>query len=270
MLKKSFTLASAVSLTGAVVWLTSASACGGDEETPKATTSSSSSSSGEATSSSSSSSSSGSTSDDDAGLTDPNTVEGVEVTYGDCEAFTKCDGSIEGSWAITGGCLDKTTFDDLRKQSMCDGIKEHDVVIKASGTVTATKTDVTQKTSLFLSAKIDVPKSCPSVQFVLASSGGCAGLNQLLTSGAAGGATFNHAQCVDAGDNCACAADATVTEPGVAADPYTTDGAGTLTTTPKNGDPRTYEYCPKSDKITYRETTKDNKSFGMYLTITKQ
>ena len=276
MLKKSFTLASAISLTGAVAWMSSTVACGGDEATVDGSSSSSGgdggSSSGASSSGASSSGASSSSGDPfaDAGLTDPKTVQGVDVMYGTCDPFTKCDGPIEGSWAVSGGCLDKSTFDQFRAMAKCPGIHEHDVVIKASGTVTATKTEVTQKTSIFLSAQIDIPKDCQTVQFVLLQSGGdCSGLNDLLTSGQ-GPAQFNHAKCIDDGANCKCAADATITEPGTAADPYDTDGAGTLTTQPASGPERTYDYCPKDDLITYRETTKDNKSFNMFLKIKKQ
>lgn len=277
MLNKTFTLASVVSLAGAVLWMTATAACGGDETNPSSASSSGTSgddgggsSSGDP-GTSSGSTSSGSSGDPfaDAGLKDPSQVEGVDVTYGECEAFTKCGGSIEGSWDITGGCLDKSTFDGFRDAAKCPGIQEHDVVIKASGSVLATASEVTQKTSLFLSAKIDIPKSCPLVALALQQSGGCAGLNSLLTSGS-GPAQFDHALCTDDGEFCKCAADATVDEPGKVADPYVTDGTGTLTTKPKDAPERNYDYCPKDSKITYRETTKDNKSFGMFLTITKK
>jgi hypothetical protein len=263
MLKKSFTLASAISLTGAVVWISTA-ACGGDE-TPAAGSSSSgsagdsgASSSGSSSSSSSSSGSSGK----DSGLVDPSTVEGVTIPYGKCEAFTKCDGSVEGSWKVSGGCLSDDTFDGFRK--FCADLKEHDVVIKASGTVEATADKITQKTSIFLSAKIDVPKSC--AQAVPFSDGSCNSIPAVLTSGIAGGSSFDHAECEDAGDLCKCAGDVKVIEGGTPTD-YKTDGTGVLTT---QSPTRNFEYCPAGDMITYRETTKDNKTFGMILQIKKQ
>jgi hypothetical protein len=209
----------------------------------------------------SSSSSSGS-SGKDAGLVDPNTVPGVTIPYGKCEAFTKCDGPIVGSWKVTGGCLSDNTFDQFR--TFCQDLKEHDVVIKADGTVEATSDMVTQKTSIFLSAQIDVPKEC--AKKVPFSDGSCNSIPGLLTSGITGGSSFDHATCEDAGDLCKCAGDVKVVEKGIPT-PYTTDGTGVLTT---QNPTRNFEYCPSGDMITYRETTKDNKSFGMLLQIKKQ
>lgn len=265
MLKRTFTLASAVSLGGAVVWMTSTAGCGGTETSSSSSSSSGSSgdsgasSSGTASSSSSSSSSSGSAGQD-AGLVDPNTVEGETVVFGKCEAFTKCDGSIAGSWKVTGGCLADSTFDSYR--TFCKDLKEHDVVIKASGTVDATEDPnlVKQATNVFLSAKMDVPKACASF---IPGGAGCSSLPGLLTSGLAGG-KFDHAVCTEEGDLCKCAGDVMLKEN--TSDEYTTDGTGVLTTKSN----RKYEYCPSGGKITYRETTKDNRTFGMFLTLTKQ
>lgn len=267
MLKKSFTLASAISLTGAVCWITSTAACGGTEEPAGSSTSSSGSASGDAGGSSSGSTSGSTTSSGgttssssgDAGLVDPSTVPGVEVKYGKCDEFTKCDGSIVGSWKVTGGCLSDDTFDQYK--DACKGLQEHDVIIKASGTVDATDQLVTRKTSIFLSAKMDVPKVCAAI---IPGGGGCAGLGPLLTSGF-GGSAFDHATCTDGGDICNCSADVKVVEPGTPS-AYKTDGTGGLTT---QNPTQTYEYCPKDGNITYREVTKDNKTFGMFLTIGK-
>lgn len=263
MLKKSFTLASAISLMGAVVWISTA-ACGGDEAAPAGSSSSSGSAgdSGASSSGATSSSSSSGGSGKDAGLVDPNSVPGVTIPYGKCEDFAKCDGSVVGSWKVSGGCLSDDTFDGFRK--FCPGLQEHDVIIKADGTVDATADMITQKTTVFLSAKIDVPKECAkNVPF---SDGSCNSIPGILTSGLTGGSAFDHATCEDAGDLCKCAGDVKVIEKGTPT-PYTTDGTGVLTT---QNPTRNFEYCPKGDSITYRETTKDNKTFGILLQIQKQ
>ena len=268
MLKKTFTLASAISLTGAVVWMTSTTACGGDEaDAAPGNTTSSGSASGDGGSSSGSTSSggtSGTTSSSgsttsSSGLIDPKTVPGVDVTFGKCEEFTKCPGSITGSWKVTGGCLADNTFDEFR--TFCQGLNEHDIVIKASGTVDATDTVVKQATTVFLSAKLDFPVDCAKV---IPGGGGCSSIPSLLTGPfAPPGKKFDHMECTQDGDLCKCGADVKIEE--TTADDYTKDDTGVLTT---KGN-RTYEYCPKGGNVTYRETTKDNRTFGMLITIGK-
>jgi len=274
MLTKSFTLASAVSLAGAVIWVTSTAACGGSEETPaKATTSSSSGSAGDGgdtvdsggTSSSGGTTSSGGPSS--SGLVDPGTVDGVTIEFKACEPFTKCDGPLDGNYKVIGGCLADDTFAQYKK--ICSDLKEHDVVIKASGTIEATKTGenagtIVNKTSVFLSAQLDVPKACAQA-FPGGGDDPCNTIPLILTSGFAGSA-FDHVVCQDAGELCKCAGDVKIEED-PAPDQYTTDGTGALTTqTPT----RNFEYCPKGDVITYRETTKSNKTFGMFVQVKKQ
>lgn len=223
--------------------------------------------------SSSSSSSSGSTGDGGlpAGFKDPNTVPGVSVKYGTCDAFTKCDSSIIGSWNVSGGCLSDTTFDQYKQ--LCSGLTVHDVIIKASGTVTADDTTINRATSAFVQADVDIDKSqCAALALFGGQSASCASLNALLTTNATGGAHFDNAQCADgaAPNVCDCVAQATVADN--ASDTYTETG-GTITTT-GGAQTRTFDYCGTPQNAptatTYQETTAKNATFGMFLTITKQ
>jgi hypothetical protein len=272
MQMKSFTTAGVVSLFGSVLWLGASAACGGSD----AATTPSGDAGNADTGTSSGATSSGSTSSSGGvleGGTDPNTVPGVAVTYGKCDTFTKCDGSIVGDYKITGGCLPDTTFDEYKKA--CAGLNVHDVVIKADGTVDATADHVTRNTSIFVQARADIDKAnCAGLALVSPGKDpkdfDCTQIGIVLTSGL-GGPKFDHAQCVQGpGTTCNCLADATVKEVDDVSK-YTTDGTGTLTTTTDTGtNKRTFDYCPKGTDITYHETTDQNPTFGMFLTISKQ
>jgi len=166
----------------------------------------------------------------------------VDITYGTCPTFTKCGGDIVGSWKVTGGCVSSDVFAEAKAQ--CDGLQESDVVIKASGTVVATATKVQRTTTLTLSGKVAVPKSC--AQGV----SNCAFIGAALQSGAIPGAPkFDTATCTDGGALCNCTVATTVDEK---KDDAYTAADGVVTTT----DPtRTYDYCVDGNKMTYKETT---------------
>lgn len=265
MRTKSFSLTSVVTLSGIALFVGAAAACGGSDEVTPADA-------GAGDASVDASSNQGPTGDDagtdgtadlneaakKAGLRDPATVPGEVIPFQKCDEFKKCDGSIKGDWKVVGGCLPDNTFDSYK--SFCPGLVAHDVVIKASGTVSATESPnvVIQKTSIFLQAFVDVPVKCTSLL-----GGSCDVVPGLLMGGGTGGSKFDHAVCITAGDTCKCAGDVTVVED--TSDQYSLSGDGTLST---GTDPkRTYDYCPADGKITYHETTKQNKTFGMFLTI---
>ncbi|MBX3229004.1 MAG: hypothetical protein KIT84_01600 [Labilithrix sp.] len=269
MLKKSFTLASAVSLAGMAVWV-STSACGGSDDGGNNNASSTSTSSsggddgGSTTSSTSSSTSSTSGSIDvpDGGK-DPSTVPGVEIKFGKCAAFNKCDGPIAGDWEVSGGCLPDDTFDAYKDP--CPGFSVKNAIIKGSGTVKADTTKVARESSIFVSAEFDVVKAqCP----VLAAVGGCGFIATALKSGA-NGPKFETAECNETTERCLCIGQATIEDK--TDDTYTTDGTGTLTTK-GGGKDRTFDYCPNGDNtsITYKETTDKNPTFGMFIEIKKK
>lgn len=270
MLRKCFSLASAVSLAGSVVWISATAACGGSEDTP-AGGSTSSSGDGGASSTSSSGSITSSTSSSggiDGGGggnpivgKDPATVQGSTVPYGKCDAFTKCDGSLKGQWDVTGGCLPDSTFDEYKQ--LCAGLTVHDVTIKVKGTIGVDDTKVARDTSFFVNAQVDIDKAnCAALAFA---QGSCSSLAALLKAGS-GGSKFDDAACNDSGDKCLCTAQVTIAEK--TDDTYKTDGAGTLTTT--GSAERTFDYCPKGSNTTYKETTPKNGTFGMFIAITKK
>ncbi len=238
MLKKCFSLASAVSLGGILVWSAATTGCSSDDPVVAPDASNGTGDGGTVTGEGGSSSGS-----PDSGKIDPSTVPGVSITFGKCAAFTKCAGALEGTYKITGGCLPDTTFDSYK--ASCAGLTTTDVVIKADGTVTATPTTINRKTSIFVGASFVLPKdNCGALAII---GNDCSKLPPLLQSGVAG-PKLDSATCVDAGPTCNCTIATTTTEPG-ADDPYTTDATGTLT---------------------YQETTENNPTFGLFIEITKQ
>lgn len=272
MLKKCFSLASAVSLAGSVVWISATAACGGSEDTPAGTSSSSGDGGASSTSSSGSTTSSTSSSGGPDGGgggnpivgKDPATVQGATVPFGKCDAFTKCDGPLKGQWDVTGGCLPDSTFDEYK--TLCAGLSVHDVTIKVKGTIGIDDTKVVRDTSIFVNAQVDIDKAnCAALAFA---QGSCASLATLLKSGA-NGSKFDDAACNDSGDKCLCTAQVTIND-GTTDNAYKTDGAGTLTTTTKDNAERTFDYCPKGSNTTYKETTAKNATFGMFVAITKK
>jgi hypothetical protein len=183
-------------------------------------------------------------------------VPGVEVNlqYGNCAAFDPCAGDPKGKWAVTGGCVSETVFDPAKAN--CPGIVESNVVFKAKGTIDTNATNVDRKTSIFFSAKVNLPKvcvdsvpgaSCPLVAFFLKSAQGGSFDNATCTSDGAGG--------------CNCDISDTTVE--TTNDTYTQNGA-TITT----GGGKTYEFCQKTTKLEYRETGQN--ATPAVLELTKQ
>ena len=265
MLAKYVSVGSAFGLLGALAWGSTAGCSSSDSATipsPDAGTSADA-----AGSSTSSSSSSGSTVDSGlpAGFKDPSTVPGVDAVYGTCPAFTKTDGSVVGSWNVSGGCLPSSAFDSYK--SVCPGISVDTVTIKVGGTVVADNTTITRAESFFVSATINIDKTqCPEINLLVPT---CAAIGPLLTSGTAG-AKFDAAQCTDgtAAQSCVCQAQLTVSD--ATADTYTVDGKGTLTST--GAATRMFDYAPATatTPFTYQETTDKNPTFGMFINLTKQ
>jgi hypothetical protein len=173
---------------------------------------------------------------------------GVVITYGKCEAFTKCGGDVVGVWKASGGCLSEETFVAARKN--CPALKESDVVITAKGTMTITPTTLARNTKITLSGKLFLPKSCvplPQATCATVAAG-------LMSPFAPGGLSFDKATCVDAPtDACNCEVFTELKEP-AATDTYTTTPDGTLSAKGAAGD-RTYDYCVAANKLTYTETT---------------
>ena len=117
--------------------------------------------------------------------TTPDTgVPGVEVhlQYGSCPPFVPCGGDPKGKWAVTGGCVSETIFDPAKKN--CPGLTESNVVFKAKGVIDANATNVDQKTQIFFSAKVNIPRAC-----VDAIPGATCGLVALYLKSAQAGST---------------------------------------------------------------------------------
>ena len=189
----------------------------------------------------------GSTTEGGGGGGDPDAAGGgeagpagtVSITYGSCEAFTKCGGALVGSWKVTGGCLGPETLAPVKAQ--CPTLKESDVTIRASGTLDITATNVKRNTTTDVSAKLLVPKSCVQIP-------SCAAVEFGLRAGVGGGPRFETAKCADVGASCDCAVAVKLTE---TSDETYTVNDGVLTTAAD----RTYEHCVQGNKLRYRETT---------------
>lgn len=189
---------------------------------------------------------------------------GVKITYGTCATATKCGGDLLGTWKITGGCLDKSTFDAAR--DACPEVVESDVNIQATGTVSFTATETTRDTTQKLTAKVFVPtqsskSGCP------ANGQQCSILGFGLTSGIGGpGLSFDKATCTDTmtpSKGCNCTVEKTVADKRTQS--YTATG-GTMTTS----DPtQTFDYCVNGGSSSYIETT-SGQSLKLNVTITKQ
>ena len=237
MLTKSFSLAAVVGLAGSVMWV----GCSSDD--PKVSAPTQDAGTGTDNDSGKSDTDSGNNNppDDDAGSKKDAGFDGVDITYGKCPDFTKCGGDVVGSWKVSGGCVADDAFAEAKTK--CPGLQESDVVIKANGTVVATATTIERKTNVQVSAKVVVPKSCSPVA-------DCSLIAAGLQTGALPGAPkFETATCTDSGANCNCDVVGTVNEE--TNDDYTT--AGNVLTT-KDPD-RTFDYCVKGTKTTYKETT---------------
>jgi hypothetical protein len=189
----------------------------------------------------------------DAGPT-PMPEAGTPLTYGTCANFNACGGNIAASWSVSGGCASSDAFGELRKQ--CAGLKESNVKINASGTLSANGTALTRKLSTTVSANIEIPKSCLPLP-------ACAIIGTLLTSGQVPGIPkFDTATCTDSASACQCSVGLTATQDSTV--PYTT--AGSVLTT--GGSAQTFNYCVAGDKLALQEVRSANgNSFSIPVTL---
>ena len=191
---------------------------------------------------------------------------GVTVTYDTCQTFAKCGGDVVGSWKVTGGCLDKSTFDTARRS--CSQLQESDVVIQAAGTLTFDATTATRNTTVKLTGKVFVP-TADAAGCSAANGQSCSFLGLGLTLGIAGSALkFDSATCTDTtAPSKGCNCDVTKTTTDDATQPYTksTDGDRIDLTSPT----QTYDYCINGATNTYLETT-NNSTLKLYVQIGKQ
>lgn len=170
----------------------------------------------------------------------------VNIDYGQCPAFNACGGDVKGRWTVSGGCLGDDAFSDL-KQGGCAAVTEHDVVITAAGVLEVGDTSLRRKTSIDLSATLEIPQAClDDLQVptcLLAEFG-------LTTPLGGGEAPFDTAKCDDLADGgCSCEVTKAVIED-VESD-YTASGNTVTTTQPT----RTFDYCVSGDTSTFQETT---------------
>lgn len=190
---------------------------------------------------------------------------GVQITYGTCETFSACGGDLVGDWKVTGGCLDKSTFDAARLN--CPTLQESDVKIEATGTLDFTATQLTRDTKVRLTGKVFVPTNsdaCPD-----AKNAPCLFLGAGLTAGAAGLA-FDTATCTDTAapeKGCNCNVSKTITDN--ATQPYSTPSTGTLRT---ENPTQQYNYCVNGASSTYLQTSQGStaQTIKLYVKIGKQ
>lgn len=257
MLRKSFSASGLVALaTVAAVWI----GCGSDDPATVPQNDTDGGTSGRVDSGASPRVDSGTGNGDGTGGLDG----GVQITYGTCQTAAKCGGDLVGTWKITGGCLDKSTFAAARLS--CPELVESDVNIQASGTVSFTATETTRDTTQKLTAKIFVPTDSENDQCP-ANGQGCAFLGFGLTSGLGGPElSFDKATCTDTmtpAKGCNCAVEKTVTDKRTQS--YTATG-GTLTTSSPT---QTFDYCVNGGSSSYIETT-TGQSLKLNVTIAKQ
>jgi len=242
MLNKCFSFAGVVALGGVVaMW----AGCSSDDTTSTAKTDG-------GTDSTLDSGSTGNTTVDSGSNTSSGGLDGgVTVTYGSCTVTPACGGDLVGNWKVTGGCLDKSTFDDARKS--CSSLQESDVSIQAVGTLSFTATQTTRDTTVRLTGNVFIPTNDDQCS---AAKGTSCGLLSIGLStdfpGAPPGLKFDTATCTDTATpstGCNCAVTKTTTDK--ASQPYTTSN-GVLTTTSPD---QTYNYCVNGSSSSYVETT---------------
>jgi hypothetical protein len=205
--------------------------------------------------------------DDSPSGATPEASAGINITYGQCPAFTKCGGDIVGSWHLTGGCLSEQTF--AQAKSICPQLKESNVSLHATGSLDVTATNIQRETAVNLSAHIELPKSCD----ILAPSATCTDVSNLLMNPLIfpGGFSFKTATCVDSTtDAKLCECDVTTSYSESIDTTYTATPDGSLTTPPATGSssPRTYEFCIASAALTFTETTQ-SQPLRFFATLAK-
>jgi len=254
MNKAYFSLAGIAAL-GGMVWM--GGGCSSDEVTP-----STGDAGGGGTSSGNNGDSGGPAADNDSGSSgnvDSGSSSGntptTPIKYGQCTAFQKCGGDVLGSWKVTGGCLSEDQF--AAAKAKCAGLVESNVDIKGDGTVVIDAAKVQRKTTVSVSAKVLIPKSCSPLP-------DCSAIQAGLEFGFEG-LKFDKAACADKGANCEC--DVVSSRVEDTNDAYTVSSDGVLTT---QNPTRTYDYCVTANKNVYKETTTSPKPLDLIVELTKQ
>lgn len=168
----------------------------------------------------------------------------VDISYGQCPAFTPCGGDVTGRWTVSGGCLSDDTFADFKEQ-YCPDLEEKDVVIKASGFVEAIATNLHQAMDIDLTANLVLPQTCLDALGV----GSCALVEVGLTTPLqAGMPTFDTAKCTAAAGGCDCAVAKKLSDE--------TEGEYTISgNTLETDSGRKFDYCVSGSKTIFQETT---------------
>lgn len=195
---------------------------------------------------------------DDEKRPDPKTVP---IEYGQCADFNACGGDFKGYWTVSGGCLSDEFLADF-KQGECAGVKEKDVVIKASGSLDVRDKTMVRKVTLDLSAKVEIPQACID-SFELPGGGSCALVQLGLTLPFPDSPlpSFDTATCTQIADGCEC--EVAVTDVDEAEIDYTASGNTVTTEDPS----RTFDYCVSGNKNTFKETTSG--SIPVVIELTK-
>lgn len=136
----------------------------------------------------------------DAASDAPPEASTVPLTLSTCAAFTPCGGDVEGTWTLTGGCLDDPL---ATSKGLCPTLVVNSEVANASGTVTFTKGVVTRGYQTHYGIDITIPSVClqgatcdqaqtayrayiPNATCTAASSGGCECVGSIDTTATQG------------------------------------------------------------------------------------
>lgn len=196
------------------------------------TSSGGSSSGGSSSGASGSSSSSGSSSGGDAGDGGGSSSGGAALSFGPCAAFAPCTDPVDGTYAVTGGCID----DPLAPfRGACPGLVQKSLTGTVAGTVAFAGGMMTRNVSSTLSAKITLPAECTQ-------GAPCAFVGPFIQNQVPG----STASCTGAS---ACDCDVKITVTDNVADTYTQTASSVAT-----GAGDTFDVCKTGKILEYTQT----------------
>lgn len=159
----------------------------------------------------------------------------VDGTY--CPALASCGGALEGTWQVSGGCVDFVQVNTLR--SVCPSASVRGTGT-ARGRVTFAGTTMTRNLDVDWRGAVGIPGSCSTLV------GGCGAVESTVRANVPGAAV----SCPpDGAGGCAC----TLTIGRTLADTSTIRLEGNQFV--RDADARRWEYCVSGSSLRYRETT---------------
>jgi hypothetical protein len=166
----------------------------------------------------------------------------VALKFGGCTAFTPCDTPVDGSYKVTGGCIEDPLA-PFKKQ--CPGLVQKSVSGTISGTVTLAAGNVTRDITTKFNAKVTVPAACTQ-------GFPCSFVGPAIQSQVPG----STASCTGATD---CDCDISLPGGDKSSSTFTQTG-GSITT----GGGDTYDVCKTGEVLQYEQTGGSQPQPGIY------